>query len=81
MANMTPQYKLWGNIVVLSEALEAYHFITFPATIPIRKSGIYSALMLGGYVGSALFPMAVLALQIYSMILGVFSNLNNCMIL
>lgn len=48
MANITAQHKVWANIIVLSEALHDHHYITLSATIPIRKSGIYSALMLGG---------------------------------
>lgn len=79
MANLTPQHKVWTIIVVFGEALKDHHYITFPATIPIRKSGIYSALMLGECTGDVLHPTSVLGLQL-DLILRVFSNLNNCMI-
>lgn len=81
MANLTPQHKVWTNIVVLGDALNDHHCITFPARIPIRKSGIYSALMLGGCTGEVLHPTLVLGLQLDCMILRVFSSLNNRMIL
>jgi len=56
MANLTSQHKVWTNTVVLGEDLHDHHYISFPATIPIGKPGIYLMLIMDGYTGGSITP-------------------------